>query len=289
MGDMTTYPIRRMTPKDIPAILELVGKLGWSHQRTDWERFIAWGGTGAYCIQNPYGRNIISTAIAFQYGATRGWLGAIITDPNYQGRGFGRRMTQTVIDHLAQRGVQEIMLDASEMGELLYSRMDFRPLYQMFTYTGTIREDIAPPPAHIRPMTPEDLPAVIALDAASFGAARPAILERIFQNGQGWIDGPPDAIRGFVLALRKAGNHAHIGPWIHPELDGATALWATATHALQGVNARVDFAEHNTFAQQLATEAGLSLDFTTLRMILGDVTPTGLGPDYHGAASLAVG
>jgi GNAT superfamily N-acetyltransferase len=282
--------MRRMTSKDIPAAVELSNRVGWNHKTTDWERHLHWAGTGSYCLQNPYGTNLIATAIAYQFGKQRGWIGQVITDPGYRGRGFGARMTQTAIDHLTSRDVQEIMLDASNMGLPLYEKLGFRTLHNMDTYMGVLSANIPPAPdPNIRPMTLEDLPAVVALDEFAFGAARPHILEDIFKRGAGWFHEEDGEIQGVMIAFKSRALYAKLGPWIHRTPEGAKRLWAAVLPELAGLEIRVDIAESNEAAAQLLKKAQMRRVQSCARMILGDKEPLGESAAYHGAASLAVG
>jgi ribosomal protein S18 acetylase RimI-like enzyme len=287
---MVTYPLRKLTLEDIPAAMEHSKRIGWTHTTSDWEHAISWGNTGAYCIEHPDEKTILAIAAGHQYGKQRGWLHKVITHPDYRGRGFGGQLVQTVVDRLREQGVREIMLDASGMGLSLYEKLGFRTLYTIDTFFGVLSSKLpAESDSRIRPMTLDDLPAAAALDEIAFGAARPHVLEDMLRNGIGWLEIEAGEVKGCLIASKTQPNYAHVGPWIHPSPAGAERLWKAALPELAELEVRVDAAETNELARQLALAAGLQHIRSTKRMILGDVEPIGETSAYHGAASLAFG
>src|SRR5262249_39104209 len=81
-------------------------------------------------------------------------------------------------------------------------------------------------PGSVRPLRPDDHTAVIALDAAAFGAPRGALIERLLQQGEAAavLDGGY-GVTGF--AIRRAfGRGQVIGPVVAPDETGAMALGA---------------------------------------------------------------
>ena len=64
-------------------------------------------------------------------GSQRAWIGGMITLPDYQRRGLGTRMMTALMGHARARGIDEFLLDASAEGMPLYTKLGFRPLYDV--------------------------------------------------------------------------------------------------------------------------------------------------------------
>lgn len=55
----------------------------------------------------------------------RGHLMNVYSNPDYRRKGIGKTMVQLLIDEGKKKGITEISLDATQMGEKLYSAMGF--------------------------------------------------------------------------------------------------------------------------------------------------------------------
>jgi hypothetical protein len=87
-------------------------------------------------------------------------------------------------------------------------------------------------PAGIRAMRDIDMAAVVAADAAAFGAARPFLLMNFFRRASRLAFVTDDA-SGFVLA-RPGRIATQIGPLVAAREDAAAALLAAALDAVDG-------------------------------------------------------
>src|SRR5664279_1472768 len=147
--------LRVISPNEAPAVITLMRKVGWTHPLEQTRQNITWGGEGSFCL--AFDERIVCTAIALKYSERLAWIGLVISDPEYQRRGFARRLMNHAMEHL--QGVESIMLDASTLGFPLYDNMGFQSLYKIHVYMGTPQRFA--PSAAIRPMTAEDPPIVI--------------------------------------------------------------------------------------------------------------------------------
>jgi len=286
----STYPLRRMSKDDLPQAIEMMQSIGWNYAPDHFSRILDWSGTGAFCI--TYRRRVVATSTAIQYGKQRGWLGMIVTHAGHQGRGLGGRTTQTAIDHLRGRGVQEVMLDASDQGQALYERLGFRPLYPMLTWMGNANTPPLPPRSTIRRATPDDLPALVALDGEIFGAERPAIIRRLLEDfpATSWVDVAGATLQGFLIAQPHPPHATRLAPWMHRTPDGARDLLQTALHHLDSQKFRLDTASTNPQAGEIAQAFGLQPEGGCIRMIWGDAPdPHFLHEQYYGVAGFPLG
>ncbi len=60
-----------------------------------------------------------------------GYIMNLVTDPSYRRRGIARRIMQTMLEWLEQRGVGRVTLHATEDGRLLYAELGFVPGNEM--------------------------------------------------------------------------------------------------------------------------------------------------------------
>jgi GNAT superfamily N-acetyltransferase len=270
---MPTYPIRRLTPDDVPNLVKLSFLVEWQHDADKWRRVLEWSGSSAYGVTHGYTKTVLSTALGIPYQKRRGWIGMVMTDPKYQRQGFGTRMMQTVIQDFQGRGISEVMLDSSEAGKRLYMRLGFRPLYRVRRWLAypTIEEVAAAP--SIRPYEANDLDALVALDEAAFGVPRPAILAKMIglKKSEVWVDAPDGVIQGFIVLQRHSPTSAAIAPWIHSSPDGAEPLLMTALHHASGSEVTVTIPEPNIMAEAIVQAQGFKVTSSATRMILGEM------------------
>ncbi len=70
----------------------------------------------------------------------KGYIGSMATREPWRRQGLGRKITENLIDQLAQRGVTEIELHATEAGENVYRSLGFAnpssPELRLHTDTG---------------------------------------------------------------------------------------------------------------------------------------------------------
>lgn len=281
--------IRRLTLQDAHEAVLVSQSVNWNHQVRDWQRVLQWSGNTAYGVIKL--NRLIATACAIRFGRQRAWLCMIVTQKRFQGQGFGTQVTQTALESLQRSGVQEIMLDATEIGQNTYERLGFRPLWKMDIWVGQPNFSDVVMPETLRPITKEDLPQVSALDATVFGADRSRILQDLLAEFPdfAWVDVVDDEVQGFIMAQKSSGERAHVGPWIHKEVDGAQSLLARAAAALPSKVLRIETPEHNWAAREIVAGAGFTQSHICTRMVHGDSTPETNNSLYFGIAGFTVG
>jgi GNAT superfamily N-acetyltransferase len=279
--------LRRLRLSDAPAAYALTQAVGWGHSLADWERLLAWGGRGCFGIEQDGA--LVATATSTPYGRDRAWIGMVITHPDQRGRGFGRRVTQAVVDHLVGRGVAHILLDASAMGRPLYEKMGFRALYSVEVWAGRASSYLGPRARHLRR---DDLPAVVALDAEIFGVPRERLIRRLAQDypETAWVDDFGGRIDGFLLAHPLGDGQVHLGPWMHRSPWGAEKLLHTALSVLIGQQVRLMIPDRNSQATVFTHRCNLSYQRHCTRMIYGQADPpTEVPSEQYAILSFATG
>ncbi len=267
--------LRVLTPNDIPSVVKIMEKIGWFHPVEQTKQYIAWGGEGSFCL--AFGDQVVATAIALKYSQRLAWVGLVISDPDYQRRGFAKRLMSHIMDYLSD--VESIMLDASVLGYPLYDKMGFKPLYKINAYRGT--PQIFPASASVREMTTADLDTVIDMDCEKFGLPRPHILKWLFETGRGIVATSNGSITGYAFT-KAFGDTLRALAWnAKTATTSDQILRACSTQAAEdGYLLRINVPEPNTFARDLALDHNLVIERYVTRMIYGQPPPGNMGNQY---------
>ena len=107
---------------DLPAAMTLVNQVGWNQTIADWARFV--NAEPAGCFAASVDARLVGTAATIIYGQLA-WVGMVIVDSSYRGRGIGRGLFQSVLDFLDGRAIPCVKLDATPAGKPVYERFGF--------------------------------------------------------------------------------------------------------------------------------------------------------------------
>lgn len=217
---MAAFSLRPLTPDDLPAAQALTAALRWPHRVEDWAFALALGEALAAEVEG----RLAGTAFGWRHGADFATLGLVIVDDALQGRGIGRRLTQGVLDRLGE-GCR-VLLHATEPGLPLYRSLGFRPVGEIRQHNGLVvaAGGEAPPPGfRLRPLRPEDVPDLLALDAEATGMARAALLHAVLPLAEGVVLERGGRAAGFAL-IRPFGRGEVVGPVVAPGVAAARAL-----------------------------------------------------------------
>lgn len=218
--------IRQMQPSDVPALMRLKEAANWNQIEQDWINVMALEPEGCW-VDEQQGQVAASTT-AVCYGKELAWIGMVLVEPRFRGRGLARGLMEHALAWLAQRGVRQVKLDATDMGQPLYAKLGFRA-ERVIERWGALRERtsasaeprFAPPECQAAAPEPSSAASraavaapslstgpVAALDRQSFGVDRTRLIEQLLRAfpGQG-------ASTGDGFALGRPGSHAYfLGP-----------------------------------------------------------------------------
>jgi predicted N-acetyltransferase YhbS len=169
----------------------------------------------------PVGLGGVTSYGAFAY------LGLMAVDPAMQRRGIGLALVEALVARAHELGSAMILLDASGAGAPLYARLGFveDDRARVYTRETTMSVESAAGQA-VRPLTQDDLPALVAFDAPYFGAARASVLGMCVQRYAERSFATRDeagAINGYLIAFEE-----RIGPWLATTREVAETLLARA-------------------------------------------------------------
>ncbi len=235
------------------------------------------------------GQQLVASTFATTYDNALGWIGMVITHPDYQRRGFAKQVIRSAMALMQARQITCVMLDATPTGQPLYEQLRFRPLYQVEIWTidpaYVLSTAAAPMPGAIRLMLANDFSAVVALDAGMFGLARPDVLQNHLGHALVGVEG--GHIVGYALNRLTSGTHT-LGPLYHRSAEGAEALLRATMAAIQTRPMRLLIPGLNMPAKQIAERCGFSCTRFCTRMVYGGPVP-GHMADQYAIASFATG
>ncbi len=253
-----------MTTGDAPAAASVAADVGWPGRERRFEFYVR----HPFCeaVAAEVGGEVAGIGFGTGNGEV-GWIGMVCVRPRHRGRGIGRLLTERVAERLEGRGCRALVLTATEAGRPIYEKMGFatQTFYHGFSGPGL---DPEPPPAGIRRMRPEDLPAVSQLDRRVTGEDRSHLLQAL--EGPGWVVvGDGGEVRGYHLPVPWGG-----GPTVASDLDAAVGL-VRIVRALAGRDGIVRFwlASENEKGVEHMREIGFEEVSRLPRMVRGDTVP----------------
>ncbi len=275
--------LRLMTNNDIPDGMRLKDIAGWNQNAADWERFLSASPEGCFAAECD-GR-FVGTAATIVYEDKFAWIGMVVVDPQYRGRGLGTALLERAIRYLDSRGLACMKLDATPYGKPLYEKFGFVSEYEIERWMLKRQPDEKPS----RTPGSVDLEDTLKLDREIFGADRSRLLHSLAETA-------PD----FTLALRQEAGIAgyafgrrgtladHLGPWTASDEDVAATLLNEFLDRSRRELVFVDCLSGNPFAVPLVRVRGFELSRPLTRMFRGTNEHAGrpdllcaiLGPEF---------
>ncbi len=259
--------MRQLVHSDVEAMLRLKDAAGWNQTDDDLVRNMDLSPEGCFAIDCE-GR-LASTTTVIAYGRELAWIGMVLTDPQFRGRGFARQLFAHALEMLDARGVACSKLDATSMGEPLYRSFGFEVECGIERWVRKpAGESACPTYAHDVPLE------LFALDMQVFAADRSALLTSLARHGS--ID-----LGGGQCAMGRPGSKAaYFGPMI--ALDRQTARrgveWFLRAHGAS--DAYWDLFPSNKEAVELAREFGFEPARQLVRMRRGHAAAPDLSKMY---------
>jgi GNAT superfamily N-acetyltransferase len=262
---LDSYELTRtdMLLEDVPRLLELSIGVNWPHRPKDWELAICLG--RGYVARDEIGR-VLGSGMWFPMGPKLASIGMVITSPRLQDHGAGRWLMQHVLADTVGRGK---VLNATKAAYRLYLSLGFTPRATVFQHHG-IATHVPDAPDLAEQMQPDDAAAIVALDAAAYGANRAPVFERLFPISEGTVIRRDGKLAGFALC-REFGRGRVLGPVVAETEEDAIALIRPHVQKYKDTFLRMDTRAEDGRLRGFLEEAGLRLYDTVTTMTLGDV------------------
>lgn len=258
-------PIRPLAIGDVPACVALAANRGWSAEEHKWRLLLSIG--NGYGVDDPSG-GLAGCVVGTRYGPRLAGIGMMLVAEQHARQGIGGRLMRHT---MAATGAATYWLTATDFGKPLYEKLGFRVIDGSTQYVGRYRGDAGAATVS-RPVTPADLPAIRAMDAAVFGADRSAVLSALpsFADRFRLVEGPAGLL-GYGGAWRNVDTTV-VGPVVADSAALARALLADLCAGVTGP-VRLDLVHSRPEQIAWARAHGLCAGSTTAVMIHGADLP----------------
>ena len=231
--------VRPMQAGDTPAAMKLSAAEGWNQTANDWNFFIA--DPRNICIAAVCEKEIIATTMAINYSGRLAWIGMVLVNKAYRGRGISKLLLEDAFEKLKR--YPSVKLDATAQGQQVYTKFGFKDEYRIARMVNTTIKKNAIPDGNALPeqIRAKHIPEIIALDEIVFGANRMPLIEMLIKTypHKAWLLLQNNEVTGFALG-RDGSKHHHIGPLIAQTQSDANVLMLHALNQLTGKPVVVD-------------------------------------------------
>jgi GNAT superfamily N-acetyltransferase len=268
---MASTEVLQLTPlaeDRISGCMALSAEAGWNQTPDDWTVFLR-RGTVFGLLDG--GVPAASGAI-LPYPSDFAWISMVLVTAKRRRERIGTRILETCCAEIARRGLVA-MLDATPAGERVYRPLGFEPTFNLTRWQGQGASGDNKLPGGIRPMSKDDMAAVIALDTAVFGAHRQFLLDNFFGREPKLAFVTAEEGSGFALA-RPGRLATQIGPLIAADEDAAATLLSAALDSVRGP-VFLDLADRWSRLARLLQQRGFTVQRPFLRMGMRRQTPFG--------------
>jgi predicted N-acetyltransferase YhbS len=269
MGHMADgVRVRSMRPADYEPAWQAVLAGGWGDRRLTLAFYLRYAMADLFVAEAADGA-IVGTASAVRHAAT-GWIGLVFVAPALRGQGLGRRLTVAALERLQDLGCRSILLAASALGRPIYERLGFSTCGGYAVLRRAAADLAVPSQPDVRRLRAADLEAVSRLDRQASGEDRRAAIETLgLADGQGWVLGPPGAVRGFALRTPWG-----LGPAVAADpVDGQRLLDVLLHQPWTAAQVAVTVPTENALARAHLASRGFAEGDTLPRMVFGETVP----------------
>lgn len=276
--------LRLMTSADIAAGMRLKDIAGWNQTGTDWERFLRASPEG--CFVAEVDGKVVGTATTMVYEGRLAWIGMVLVDPDYRGRGIGTELLEKTIDYLDAHRIPTMKLDATPQGKPIYARLGFAAEYEIERWELRRAAEAATAPAASAPAGLEE---ILRVDREIFGADRGDLLRSLDREAPEFtlMTSSPGHLTGYTLG-RRGSRADHLGPWMARDEASARDLLDRFLRCSGRETVFVDCLKENPCTRQLVRSRGFEFSRPLTRMYRGPNTHPGqpellcaaLGPEF---------
>jgi GNAT superfamily N-acetyltransferase len=273
-----------MTPADIPAGMRLKDIAGWNQTGSDWERFLRASSEGCFVAEAD--GKVVGTATTIVYEGRLAWIGMVLVEPDYRGRGIGTELLEKTIEYLDARRIPTMKLDATPQGKPIYARLGFVAEYEIerWNLQRPARSATAPAAA-----APAELEEILRVDRDIFGADRGDLLRSLDREAPAFTLAThlPGRLTGYALG-RRGSRADHLGPWMARDEASGRELLEEFLRRSGCETIFVDCLRETPFARPLLHQRGFRFSRPLTRMYRGPNTYPGrpellcaaLGPEF---------
>ena len=215
--------LRTIQLEDIDNCMILSDAEGWNQTKDDWKRL----------IENPLNTSllaeienqIIGSATAMNYSNVVVWIGMVLVNKAFRGRGISKMLLSDLLKQL--HSCRSVKLDATPAGRPVYEKYGFKDEYVIHRMTNLSMENFQLTKSEIKaePILSSDFPQITALDGLFFGAERSFLVKSLIDEDSEkcWCVKKNGCITAFALG-RKGTRYNQLGPVLASTPEEAKVL-----------------------------------------------------------------
>ena len=228
----TDFILRTMELSDIASAMKLSLAEGWNQTEKDWKRLVE--NPANVCKVAEKENKVIGTATAMNYSNQVAWIGMVLVDKEFRGRGISKILLTRLYEELET--CESVKLDATPEGQKVYKKLDFKDEYAIVRMTNPFLKDFplaGDEEISSGPVQLKQLQHIIALDKLIFGADRTRLIESLVREypDKLLLLERNDFIAAFALG-RDGSKYHQIGPVMAASFTDAKRLVTKALKKL---------------------------------------------------------
>jgi GNAT superfamily N-acetyltransferase len=215
--------IRLIQLEDIDKCLLLSDAEGWNQTKDDWKRLVE--NPMNTCLLAEIENQIIGSATAMNYSNEVAWIGMVLVNKAFRGRGISKKLLSELLTQLLS--CRSVKLDATPAGRPVYEKYGFKDEYVIHRMTNLSMEPFQFTKSEIavEQIHSSNDPELIVLDGLYFGADRSLLVKSLIAENPGKCWCIKDNGRITALALGRKGIRYHqLGPVSASTLEEAKVL-----------------------------------------------------------------
>jgi len=231
--------LRQMQLSDVKAGMRLSTAEGWNQTEKDWKFLIA--NSQNICLAAEADDKVVGTTTATNYANQLAWIGMVLVDKNYRGKGISKMLLENVLEKLKQ--CRSIKLDATSAGREVYKKFGFKDEYSITRMTcSSIKSSFENDEnAFAQSIQSKDIKAIMEFDEIVFGANRTKLIEYLtveyFYKAS--LLKRDNKLTAFALG-REGNKFHHIGPVMGKTIDDVKILISKALKEINGQQVVLD-------------------------------------------------
>ncbi len=264
-----------MTRSDLPHGEKLSQQAGWNQTAADWQRFLQLQPDGCFVAQ--LNDQLVGTVTTCLFDSV-GWIGMMLVASSARSQGVGRALMQQAIDFLESRAATTIRLDATPLGEPLYTSLEFITQYRLTRFAGKVHCPNSEKPDSKNNneaySQKPDWDRIATFDTSLIGYSRKKIFPLLEADPEihTFVDCDGQEILGYVCT-RPGRLAAYVGPCMvrSPKVGERLMRQALGQYHSQAVI--VDVPNDNRRAVEAVASFGLEPSRELVRMCRGETAP----------------
>jgi GNAT superfamily N-acetyltransferase len=274
---------RTATQDELKTILDWAAAEGWNPGLEDAAAF--WQADPEGFFVAKVDGELAAAISVVTHTADFAFLGLYIARPAFRGQGIGYGLWQHALKHA---GARVVGLDGVPDQQDNYAASGFDLFSATTRFTGEVA---ARESDNVRVAAPEDVAALVDMEAAASGVRKPVYLGAWFapsESRQTWVMQGTDGVTGFCTA-RRCREGVKIGP-LRAEREGDAKALMAHVAAQMGGPVTLDVPDTSASLKALCQALGLTPGFASARMYRGTPVPVGDAPGgYFAVSTLELG